>query len=113
MVLRARELRAGATYGEAALWNALRGRQIEGIRFRRQHPLGTFVLDFFAPSIRLAIEIDGPMHRGREAYDARRQAALEAAGLWFLRFSADEIDSDLPRCLARIRDGIRSRLSSR
>jgi very-short-patch-repair endonuclease len=113
MVLRARELRAGPTRGEAALWNELRGNKLEGIRFRRQHPIGRFVLDFFAPRIQLAIEIDGPMHQGREAYDARRQATLEAAGIQFLRFTADEVELELPRCLERIRDFVRAYLGFR
>jgi len=104
----ARALRFNQTCGEGELWKELRNGQLEGVRFRRQHPVGRFVLDFFAPSHRLAIEIDGPTHNLDREHDAVRQQELEAAGIYFLRFKADEVDQNPKRCCQRIRETIRA-----
>ena len=58
----ARRLRARETVSERVLWGALRDRGVGGYKFRRQHPVGIFVLDFYCEALRLAIEIDGPIH---------------------------------------------------
>lgn len=60
--LRARELRQPQTLAELELWKHLRNRQLEGIKFRRQYPLGRFIVDFYCPQAKLAIEIDGDTH---------------------------------------------------
>ena len=56
------ELRGNLTPQERVLWDALRGRRLEDVKFRRQHPLGAFVLDFYAPELRLVVELDGDVH---------------------------------------------------
>ena len=90
------------------MWNALRARRVEGVKFRRQHPLGAFIVDFYASALRLAIEVDGPMHAEQRDYDLRRQRFLESEGVRFVRFSADEVERDLEGCVSRIRAAIRS-----
>jgi very-short-patch-repair endonuclease len=66
----ARELRTRQTPAESILWDALRGRRLAGLKFRRQHPIGTFVVDFCCPDRRLAIELDGPVHAEQREHDA-------------------------------------------
>jgi len=85
---RARKLRVEQTPAEAKLWARLRNGAVEGVAFRRQHPIGDYVLDFYAPSVRLAVELDGSQHneiahRGR---DQRRDAWLAEKGIRTLRF---------------------------
>jgi very-short-patch-repair endonuclease len=88
---RARRLRGALTGAELGLWVRLRNRQLGGFRFRRQHPVGPFILDFYCPEARLAVEIDGDSHglEGREAHDARRDAWLLSQGVQTFRISAD------------------------
>jgi len=88
-----RQLRRNSTDAEAALWALLRGRRFGGTKFRRQHPCGPFILDFFCMRQKLAIELDGGQHfeAAGQAYDARRDAYLAARGIRVLRFGADLI----------------------
>jgi len=99
---RAREMRAFATSSEALLWRELRGGKL-GARFVRQAPIGRFIVDFFASSARLVVEVDGGYHARRIAADARRDAKLERAGYRMLRVHLAEVSSALPAALARIR----------
>ena len=82
----ARRLRADMTGAEAQLWAMLRGRRCDGLKFRRHAPTTGAIPDFFCPEIRLAIELDGGVHRLREARDADRDERLAAAGFTVLRF---------------------------
>lgn len=66
----ARQLRKQPTPAEEQLWQALRSRKLHGLRFRRQHPVGQFILDFFCPDYKLAIKLDGSVHDGQVDYDA-------------------------------------------
>ena len=100
---RARGLRRSATPAEQALWNALRERRLAGIKFRRQQPLGPFIVDFFSEEARLVIEVDGKHHFPRPQRDRTRDRFLSAAGLTVLRFPNREILEHLERVLARIR----------
>lgn len=72
MVLRARELRKQTTPAEKILWEQLRNRRLNGIKFRRQHPLGKYIVDFYSPAHRLVIEIDGEFHRYQVDQDQAR-----------------------------------------
>jgi very-short-patch-repair endonuclease len=94
---RRRDLRRDQTFPEKTLWSQIRRGSILGIRFQRQYSAGPFILDFYAPAVRLAIEVDGETHLGDEAerYDARRTAYLEKWGIHVLRFSNDAV---LGRC---------------
>lgn len=83
------------TLPEVLLWQQLRGRSAAPV-FRRQHPLGPYILDFFCPAARLAIEVDGEGHACMEAaeHDARRTAWLEARGVSVVRLSARDVLKD-------------------
>ena len=93
IIAKARVLRKSMTQSEAILWEQLRRKALEGLRFRRQHPVGRFILDFYCHPIRLAIEIDGAVHDNPEQseYDEDRTAELEHLGITVLRFRNDEI----------------------
>jgi very-short-patch-repair endonuclease len=99
----ARKLRRLSTPAEEALWRELRARRLGGAKMRRQVPLGPYVADFACLAARLVIEIDGAAHRGREEYDARRTAEIEAMGFAVLRFTSVEVEENLSRVLDRIR----------
>ncbi|MCM1983973.1 endonuclease domain-containing protein [Lyngbya confervoides] len=98
----ARSLRRRSTPAEARLWEALRRRKLAGYKFRRQHPVGRFILDFYCPELKLVIEIDGGIHEHQKDYDEDRTAQLEASGDRVLRFSNDEVLHHLPTVLERI-----------
>ena len=74
---------------EWKLWSRLKNRQLAGLKFRRQAPLGQYVVDFYCPDKRLVIEIDGPSHLARKGLDASRDEWLRGHGYRLLRFSAD------------------------
>jgi adenine-specific DNA-methyltransferase len=84
--VRARELRRDSTDAERALWQDLRGRRFEGFRFRRQRPIGAFIVDFVCLERQLVIELDGDQHAEQIEYDRQRTAALERLGYQVLRF---------------------------
>ncbi len=99
----ARKLRKNLTAAEARLWAALKNRQLEGLRFRRQHPVGNFVLDFYCPACKLVVEVDGEIHDRQKEYDAARTAKLAEYGYKVLRFSNQRVINELPQVLAEIR----------
>ena len=102
----ARELRHSrrATPAEQLLWEAVRDRRLDGLKFRRQHPIGPFVVDFCCASCRLVVELDGEVHDDPEcaAQDKVRAALLEAHGYRLLRFHNKEILFGLPAVLESI-----------
>ena len=87
---RARELRRDMTDAERALWRCLRMRQLDGFRFRRQWPVGPYVVDFACLSARLVVEVDGGQHADADG-DARRDAFLRGRGFRVLRFWNNEV----------------------
>jgi very-short-patch-repair endonuclease len=106
MVKAAQDLRRRATPSEEVLWHALRAKQVGGRRFRRQQPIGPFVVDFFCPSARLVVEVDGAIHDSTVEADRQRQAAIEGLGLRFLRVTVAEVENELPAVVDRIKDAI-------
>ena len=90
-ILRARTLRVNATDAERILWQHLRLRQIASFKFRRQRPLGPYVVDFVCLEKRLVIEVDGGQHGIRVSQDAERDAWLAREGYTVLRFWNDEV----------------------
>ena len=103
----ARELRAHETPAEDLLWEELRGRRLDGLKFRRQHPIGPLVLDFCCPEHRLVIELDGTSHADQLERDAERDALLTAAGYRVLRFPNQVVHEDLSTVLDIIRAAAR------
>ena len=103
-VARARELRKAMTPPEARLWLALRGQAQAGLRFRRQHPIGPFILDFYCDSARLAVEGDGEWHAlgGQPRRDERRDAWMERNGIVTLRIPAIEVRNNREGLVAAI-----------
>ena len=102
---RRRELRNRPTKAEAVLWSALKGRRLDGVKFRRQHSAGPFILDFYCPASRLAVEVDGSVHDdpARAAYDADRQRWLAERGIRVVRVTNDEVLDRLDVAVERIR----------
>ncbi len=88
--LLARELRNKSTLAEVLLWKHLKARQRRGYDFHRQRPIDRYIIDFFAPKLLLAVEIDGETHRFKPDEDAARQRHLESIGIRFLRFGDSE-----------------------
>ena len=99
----AREFRKGPTKSEAILWQALRGKKLDGIKFRRQQPVGLFVVDFYNSMYRLVIEVDGSIHDDQMETDRARPQVLETLGLNVLRMKAETVEKNLPVALNMIR----------
>ena len=104
VVERARNLRREQTPAEQRLWSALRHRQLAGLKFRRQHPYGQFILDLFCVEYQLAVEVDGDVHLDleRAAHDAERSEFLVQRGIRVLRFTNEEVEQHLPDVLRKI-----------
>ena len=85
LITHARGLRRNQTDAERALWQHLRGKRLQGFKFRRQHPYGRYILDFVCLEARLVIELDGGQHQG-SVNDRERDAWLQAQGFQILRF---------------------------
>ena len=98
---RARELRRNSTNVEMKLWQKLRNRQL-GVDFRRQHPAGSFVLDFYCSSLRLAIEVDGGQHSQWSKRDAMRDAWFGHRGVTVLRFWNSDVTENFSGVLESI-----------
>lgn len=103
---KARALRKNGTMAEDQLWQAVRNRKIDGLKFRRQHPFEEFILDFYCPEKNLVLEIDGDYHLTSEQmeYDQNRARFLEQHGLKVLRFTNEEVENELEYVLARIKE---------
>jgi very-short-patch-repair endonuclease len=99
---KARELRKRMTEQEKVLWNHLRGRKQNGMYFRRQHPYGIYILDFYCFEENLVIEIDGKVHLSRHDYDIERTEYLESSGLKVLRFKNEDIVNRIEWVLNKI-----------
>jgi len=99
---RAKRLRSELTDAEAALWLCLRGNQL-GVKFRRQHPIGSFITDFCCVERHLVIEVDGGQHSEREDYDANRTKYLASRGYRVIRFWDDAVLTSIDAVVERIR----------
>lgn len=82
----ARRMRREPTKAENVLWQKLRHRQLGGYKFRRQHPVGNYIVDFFCPETKLIVEVDGDIHAFQLSRDAERTMDLEAQGCHIIRF---------------------------
>jgi very-short-patch-repair endonuclease len=98
-----KELRQRSTYTEEIAWKLLRAGRCLGLKFRRQYGISGFIIDFYCFEHRLAVEIDGSSHDGRESYDIMRQSTLEHEGITFIRISADEMETRPEILIDRIR----------
>jgi very-short-patch-repair endonuclease len=91
---RARRLRRDMTWPEKLFWSRVKAQQFLGLKFRKQHPIGPFVVDFYCASVSLVVEIDGDSHVDSDA-DSERQQYLEQLGLVVVRYSNDEVLKEL------------------
>jgi very-short-patch-repair endonuclease len=100
----ARKLRKNQTIAEELLWNELRKKKMEGLKFRRQHPIARFSVDFYCHEKALVIEVDGEYHNALEAQikDKERTEALESLELNVIRFTNEEVICDMAKVLKAI-----------
>jgi very-short-patch-repair endonuclease len=98
-VARAKHMHREPTYPEYRLWMKLRAGQIGGLHFRRQHPIGPYIVDFYCGKAKLAIELDGVSHDDRQAYDDQRTEFLRTNGVRVIRFTDDEVLTNLGNAL--------------
>jgi len=103
-VLRARSLRKTQTVSEGVLWSVLRARQLCGLKFRQQHPIAPWIVDFACPLRMLVVELDGDYHGRVVDHDLKRQQHLESLGWKVIRFTDKEVEQDaeaVARAIAR------------
>ncbi len=100
----AKRMRDEPTAAEARLWQALRLGRLDGLHFRRQHPMGQFILDFYCARRQLAVELDGPIHDtvDQNHRDRERDRKLQEHGITVLRFSNEVVMKQLPHVLQAI-----------
>ena len=112
---RARRLRRASTQAELRLWRLLRHRQLHGFKFRRQHPIPPFVLDFYCHEARLAIELDGGQHNEPETHgqDTARSDHLARKGITVLRFWNHEVLQQERAVLEKVEEALTPTLSQR
>ncbi len=110
---RARELRNNATPPERILWRYLRGKQIEGLKFRRQHPIGPFIADFYCHERSVVVEIDGDSHlHDQKQHDVRRDEWMETRRFRVIRVAAREIFSNVEGVVRTIQRELTSQTPS-
>ena len=112
-VNRAKELRQSETEPEQIVWSWLRAKKLNGVKFRRQEPIGTYIVDFVSFEKKLIIEIDGGQHSAEEnkANDEVRTQWLESQGFHVLRFWNNEVSSSLDGVIVRIKEALEISLS--
>ena len=110
MISLSRQLRRDLTVAEKSLWHELRDRRLSGIKFRRQFPIDSFIVDFVCLEARLTIELDGPVHKGREHQDALRGRIIRSHGFMERRYRNDDVLDRLPWVLEDIRQSVARRM---
>ena len=106
----AKKLREDSTAAEEKLWLAVKDNQIEGYKFRRQHPISNYIANFYCHALKLVIEIDGEYHLPEEQQllDEKRTSAIEFQGLKVIRFTNEEILMQLPEVIDKIKAFIKT-----
>ena len=92
------------TEAEKLLWQVLKNRKLNGLKFRRQHPIHWYIADFYCHEKRLIIEVDGEVHKQRavKEYDENRSAELDRLGISVIRFTNEQVLRSLPEVLTKI-----------
>lgn len=105
---KARLLRSKMTAAEKILWNYLQNKRFEGYKFRRQHPLHLFIVDFYCHELGLIIEVDGAYHevKKQKEQDDKRTELLKFQGLTVRRFTNEEVATDIDNVLTKIKEAI-------
>ena len=101
-----RELRKESTEAEKLLWNELRNRKLNGLKFRRQHPLDKFIVDFYCNEKKLVVELDGGVHDEKinKEYDEARTAMLAGLNIIVLRFKNEDVINNMKNVLRKINE---------
>ena len=104
-------LRQAKTKAEDKLWQSLRNRKVMNLKFRRQHPFGNYVLDFYCHEIKLCVEADGSIHLEKDVaeYDIARTRVLNENGITVLRFSNEAIIDTITRVIDEIEEYVKNR----
>ncbi len=99
-----RKLRRNQTDAEKLLWECLRGKRLKGLKFRRQHPIGRYIADFYCPEAQLVIELDGGVHNIKEQkdYDQIRQEIIQMRGIRVMRIKNQEIERNIESVLSEV-----------
>jgi len=108
----AKILRNEMTYHEKLLWEKLKGKQICGVRFRRQHPISFFIADFYCHQVKLVVEVDGEIHDVKVEYDEGRSAEMEKFGILIIRFTNHEVENSIQNVINKIETIVNDRLKS-
>lgn len=110
----AKKLRAKMTPAEELLWAAIKNKQLDGLKFRRQHPISRYVLDFYCARAKLGIEVDGKYHeeKAQKLYDADRTENLKLSKIKIIRFTNEEIFNQLVLVLESIKEETQARISN-
>jgi very-short-patch-repair endonuclease len=101
---RAKALRQNMTPAEVKLWDRLKNNQLGGFRFKAQHPVYKFIVDFYSHKARLVVEVDGEIHKNSVEYDQNRTTELEKYELKIIRFTNQEIETNIEDVVKRIRE---------
>jgi very-short-patch-repair endonuclease len=109
---RARLMRENMTDGELALWARLKQNQL-GVRFKPQHPVAFFIVDFYCHELQLALEVDGPIHAFQRQYDESRSDEIQKYGIQVLRFTDYQVKNDLEKVIEIIRNEINALRNSK
>ena len=107
----ARKQRQNLTPSEKIIWSQLRNKQLENFRFRCQHPIYRYILDFYCHEVMLAIEIDGDVHKNRKEYDEYRDEFLKSIGITTLRFSVKDLFSKSDYVINQIENVLHGQVS--
>lgn len=110
VLAKARQLRHNPTRAEERLWDSLQRRQMCGTKFRRQHPIGPYIVDFYSHEARLVIEIDGGQHglESQVPYDSQRTCEIERQGVRVIRFWNSQVLNETEEVLEQIRHVLES-----
>lgn len=105
---KAEEFRISMTKAEKILWEVLRNKKLDGLKFRRQHPISRFIVDFYCHNLKFVIELDGGIHLDAHVKenDINRQIEIESLGLKVIRFKNEEVILNITKVLAEIREFI-------
>ena len=103
----AQEFRKKPTKSEKIMWSALRRKDFLGYKFRRQHVIDGYILDFYCPKLKLAVEIDGGIHQRQIQADKERQAIIETDGIKFFRINSEEVENSIVLVMEKLKKRIR------
>ena len=107
---KAKQLRARLTSSEKLLWNRVKNKQICYVRFRRQHPIETFIVDFYCHTVKMVIEIDGEIHLQQKEYDIQRDKEIAKYDIVILRFKNQEVENEIELVINTITNSVKQRL---